>query len=298
MNQRVTVIGAGRMGSALAATLFTKGFATTVWNRTAQKAEPLARLGLRVADSVLAAVTDADVVIVNVSDYEASFQVFRHPDIEAALRGKILVQLSSGNPNEAREMEQWARPCGIEYLDGAILSAPMGIGTPQCRILCSGPEEVFNRAKPVLMALSENVWLVGSEIGQAMALEVSVMAAFVMSALFGFLQGYVACEAEDVPVATYVQFVKNSLQALSQIIARIYGKLQANEYWGDQSSLEAWAIAPKEVIAWCGDHGVDHSIADAQLLIFEKAIRAGKGQSDIAFLCDVLRWGSGFGATA
>ncbi len=189
MNQRVAVIGAGRMGSALAATLFKKGFATTVWNRTAQKAEPLARLGLTVADNVLAALTEADVVIVNVSDYEASFQVLRHPNIESALRGKILVQLSSGIPNEAREMEQWARQCGIGYLDGSILSAPIGIGTPQCRILCSGPEEVFNRAKPFLMAFSNNVWLVGNEIGQAMALEVSVMAAFVMSALFGFFQG-------------------------------------------------------------------------------------------------------------
>ncbi len=186
MNQRVTVIGAGRMGSALAA-LFTKGFATTVWNRTAQKAEPLARLGLTVADNVLAAVTDADVVIVNVSDYEASFKVLRHPDIESALRSKIVVQLSSGLPNQAREMEEWARQRGIGYLDGSILSAPIGIGTPQCRILCSGPEEVFKRAKPVLMAFSNNVWLVGSEIGQAMALELSVMAAFVMRCSHGMI---------------------------------------------------------------------------------------------------------------
>ncbi len=297
MNQKVTVIGAGRMGSALAATLFKKGFATVVWNRTAQKAEPLTRLGVRVADSVLAAVTDADVVIVNLSDYEASFQILRRHDIESALRSKIVVQLSSGLPNQAREMEQWARPCGIGYLDGSILSAPMSIGTPQCRILCSGPEEVFRRAKPVLMAFTDNVWLVGSEIGQAMALELSVMAAFVMSALFGFFQGYVVCELENVPVATYLQFVKKSLQALPQIVARIYGKLQAKDYVGDQSSLEAWSVAPKEVIAWCRDHGVDRSIADAQLSIFEKAIRTGKGQSDIACLCDVLRWGSGSGAT-
>ncbi len=104
------------------------------------------------------------------------------------------------------------------------------------------------------------------------------------------------CEAENVPVATYVQFVKNSLQGLPQIIARIYGKLQAKDYVGDQSSLKAWSVAPKEVIAWCRDHGLDHTIADAQLLIFEKAIRAGKGQSDIAYLYEVLGKGSALGA--
>ena len=41
MNQKVAVIGTGRMGSALAAALLNKGFATTVWNRTAAKTEPL-----------------------------------------------------------------------------------------------------------------------------------------------------------------------------------------------------------------------------------------------------------------
>jgi len=44
MNEKVTVIGAGRMGSALAAALSNKGFVTTVWNRTAAKTEPLSRL--------------------------------------------------------------------------------------------------------------------------------------------------------------------------------------------------------------------------------------------------------------
>jgi hypothetical protein len=38
----------------------------------------------------------------------------RQPAIESALRGKVLVQLSSGTPDEAREMESWARPRGIE----------------------------------------------------------------------------------------------------------------------------------------------------------------------------------------
>ena len=44
---------------------------------------------------------------------------------ESALRGKVLVQLSSGTPDEAREMESWARPRGIDYLDGAIMNYPV-----------------------------------------------------------------------------------------------------------------------------------------------------------------------------
>jgi 6-phosphogluconate dehydrogenase-like protein len=113
MNQKLTVIGAGRMGSAVAAALYKRGFDTTVWNRTKSKTESLSRLGLRVAPSVLGAVGNAEIVIVNINNYESTNQLVRQPAIESALRGKVLVQLSSGTPDEAREMESWARPRGV-----------------------------------------------------------------------------------------------------------------------------------------------------------------------------------------
>ena len=118
------VVGAGRMGSALATALFHKGFATTVWNRTGGKTEVLAKLGLHVAPSLEESVREADIVVVSLSDYSSTRQVLGQPGIETALRGKIVVQLSSGTPQDAREMDSWARRCGIEYLDGAILGSP------------------------------------------------------------------------------------------------------------------------------------------------------------------------------
>jgi 3-hydroxyisobutyrate dehydrogenase-like beta-hydroxyacid dehydrogenase len=280
------------MGSALAAALFNKGFATTVWNRTASKTERLAQLGLRVAQSVPEAVNEADVVIVNINNYESTMQLLRHADIESALRGKILVQLTSGTPDEAREMESWARRCGIQYLDGAIWSAPMMIGTPQCMLLYSGPEELFDRVKPVLIAFGENTRFLGNEIGKASALDVAVLAGLVMNALLGFFQGYVVCEGENIPAETYLQFVKNILPRMEPGITRYYGKLQGKDYSADQSSIEAWSVGPKMLIGWSRNHGADHCIADAQLSLMERAIKAGKGQSDFAYLCEVLRRGS------
>jgi 3-hydroxyisobutyrate dehydrogenase-like beta-hydroxyacid dehydrogenase len=289
MNQKVAVIGTGRMGSALATALFKKGFATTVWNRTAAKTEPLSRLGVRVAQSVLEAVRPADVIIVNINNYDSTKKLVRKPEIESALRGKILIQLSSGTPDEAREMESWARPHGINYLDGAIWSAPEWIGTAECTaVLFSGSEELFTRVKPVLLALSENTQFVGNEIGQASALDTAVLAGFAMNAMFGFLQGYIICEAENIPVETYMQIVKRVGASLKGV-ARMFAKLQQKDYHGDQASLEAWSIGPKMLIDWSRKHGVDHSIADAQLSLMNKAIEAGKSQADFAYLYEVLK---------
>ena len=184
MNYKVTVIGAGRMGSALATVLFHKGFATTVWNRTGAKAEVLSRLGLSVAQSVEESVREADIVVVSLSDYSSTRQLLQQPDIETALRGKIVVQLSSGTPKEAREMDCWARRCGIPYLDGAILGSPAWIGTPAATIFYSGPAEVFNRAQPVLTAFGERTVFVGHEIGHASAFDVAVLT-FGVSAISG-----------------------------------------------------------------------------------------------------------------
>jgi 3-hydroxyisobutyrate dehydrogenase-like beta-hydroxyacid dehydrogenase len=61
-----------------------------VWNRTGAKAEVLSRLGLSVAQSVEESVREADIVVVSVRDYSSTGQLLRQPDIEAALRGKIV----------------------------------------------------------------------------------------------------------------------------------------------------------------------------------------------------------------
>jgi 3-hydroxyisobutyrate dehydrogenase-like beta-hydroxyacid dehydrogenase len=143
MNDKVTVIGTGRMGSALATALFHKGFATTVWNRTASKTESLLKLGLSVANSLEEAVGQADIVIVNINNYASTCDLLQHPEIENTLAGKIFVQLSSGTPQEARAMESWAKRCGVSYLDGAILGSPSGIGTQPA------PSSIPGRRKPL-----------------------------------------------------------------------------------------------------------------------------------------------------
>jgi len=67
----VTVIGLGLMGQALAAAFLKDGHPTTVWNRSAQKAEELVAQGATLADSVRDAVAASPLVVVCVSDYAA-----------------------------------------------------------------------------------------------------------------------------------------------------------------------------------------------------------------------------------
>jgi hypothetical protein len=45
----------------------------------------------------------------------------------------------------------------------------------------------------------------------------------------------------------------------------------------------------RELIGWCKKHGIDHSFADPQLSLIEKAIKTGRGQADFAYLYEVLK---------
>jgi 3-hydroxyisobutyrate dehydrogenase-like beta-hydroxyacid dehydrogenase len=287
MNYNVTVIGAGRMGSALATVLFHKGFATTVWNRTGAKTKVLSKLGLSVAQSVEEAVRAADIVVVSVSDYSSTRQLLQQPDIETALRGKIVVQLSSGTPKEAREMDSWARRCGISYLDGAILGSPEWIGTPACTIFYSGPEEVFNRAKPVLMVFGDRTLFVGHEIGHASAFDVAVLT-FGVSAMLGFLQGQVVWESENLPAGGFLETIKGMMPTMESVFTDMSRRVSSKNYSGDQASLEAYSVVTKQLVSWCQDRGSDHTIPDAYVNLMERAIQAGKSQADFACLFEML----------
>lgn len=128
MKLSISVVGTGRMGSALARALLRSGYRTTVWNRTKQKAEPLAALGATVAGSVLEAVKAAEIIIVNVSDYQATAAVLHDDAVASALRGKLVVELTSGTPHGAREAAEWFAEHGASYLDGAIMATPDFIG--------------------------------------------------------------------------------------------------------------------------------------------------------------------------
>src|SRR5215218_6123147 len=111
----VTVIGLGNMGSALARALLENGRAATVWNRSPDKAAPLVDKGAVLAPSPSAAITDSPTIMVCVTNYAAANHIL--DEVAANLSGKLIVQFTTGSPQEARASETWAHEHKAEYLD-------------------------------------------------------------------------------------------------------------------------------------------------------------------------------------
>ena len=96
---RVTVIGMGPMGSKMAETFLAAGHEVTVWNRTKSKTDPLVASGARRADEA----AEGELLVISQVSYQAMYDSLG----EARLDGKVLVNLSSGTPEELRAAAGW-----------------------------------------------------------------------------------------------------------------------------------------------------------------------------------------------
>ena len=109
----VSVLGLGLMGSALCRALQEAGHAVTVWNRATSKMEPSMARGAHGAESAGAAVGSSPVTLVCVDGYAAARSVLA--DQVSSLTGKTIIQLSTGSPREAQEIEVWLKGTGAYY---------------------------------------------------------------------------------------------------------------------------------------------------------------------------------------
>ena len=197
-----SVIGLGAMGSALARALLRDGRRVTVWNRTSAKADPLVRDGAVLAPSVAFAVAASPIVIVCVADYKVTHSIMETKELAPTLAGRVLVQLSTGTPQEARDSEVWAWERGADYLDGAIQATPSQVGRPDTTIFASGADAAFRRSEPLLKSLAGNVTYLGEPVGSASALDLATLC-YVFGAALGFFHGALICESEGLRVDAF-----------------------------------------------------------------------------------------------
>lgn len=283
MKTRVSVLGLGRMGSALARALIKAGHPSNVWNRSPDKAQPLAALGATVAAKPQDAVAGSDVVIVNVTDYAVSRALLRDAEVAAGLRGKLVVELSSGTPREARDAARWAETQGAFYLDGAILATPDIIGSDAATILVSGPLAAFTRHQETLATLG-NVRHVGEDPGTAAALE-AVGLSQLWGGLFAALHAIAIAEAEDIPFATLAQQWQEGTPVIEGLVTDLIKRSAGKRFAADAETLSTVGVhahALRHLADISRLHDLDPGLTRTYEARFERAIAAGHLDDDFA----------------
>jgi 3-hydroxyisobutyrate dehydrogenase-like beta-hydroxyacid dehydrogenase len=278
-NTQISVLGLGKMGSALARCFIDNDYTVTVWNRSAAKAKAFAGKATAAA-SAAAACAQADLIVMCVADYTVAHDVLGAEDVKRALQGKTLVQLSSGTPEDARRSEAWARDHGIGYLDAAILNYPAGVGDENTAIFYSGDKSLFDKFKTDLTVLGGLTQHVGVRVGAAGALDCALLD-FYYAASAGLLHAAALCEAEQVPLADYFAGVEALMPILQHTAAAAGAMVSAREYAGDQATLDVHLAAIKNIQRASADSGLANEIPDALVKTFSRPVAGGRGDEEL-----------------
>ncbi|MFJ7210154.1 NAD(P)-dependent oxidoreductase [Amycolatopsis sp. NPDC098790] len=278
--EQVGVLGLGRMGAALAGALLGAGHDVVVWNRSPLKAGPLVDRGARLA-ATPAEAASADVVLSCLSTYDS-----QRPVLEAA-SPKVLVNLTSGTPAEARATASWASSAGIEYVDGVIMAVPQGIGTPAARILYGGSPTTFDAHRDVLSVLGEPVFL-GEDAGLAALYDLALLG-IMWSTMAGYLHALALVGTEGVAPSTFTPMALSWLSAVGGFLPGIGAQVASGDYETDVSALDINAAGLGLLVETSRAQGIDASVPLAVQELFDRAVASGHGSHAIASVIEEIR---------
>jgi len=80
---------------------------------------------------------------------------------EGLTRGKIVVDMSSISPVETKQFAQKINALGCQYLDAPVSGGEVGAKAASLTIMVGGPEDIFNKVKPLFELMGKNITLVG-----------------------------------------------------------------------------------------------------------------------------------------
>jgi 3-hydroxyisobutyrate dehydrogenase-like beta-hydroxyacid dehydrogenase len=208
MIKTISYLGLGTMGSGMASNLFKAGYELTVWNRSAEKCEPFARKGARVADTPADAVRDVDLVVYMLSNDQAVEEVvFGAKGILRGIReGQIAMDMGTVIPAMSlREEEAYAKR-GVDFLDAPVFGSKRESAEAKLWIMAAGNKAIFEKVKPVLQHLGQTVHYFGKN-GNAAAMKLvgNLIVALELEAL---AEGLVLAQKAGLDLNTVMEVVK------------------------------------------------------------------------------------------
>lgn len=164
---QIGFVGLGAMGMGMAQSLVRAGFSVQAYDINPDAVTRFGAAGGGTASSVTEAAQQADIFIIVVLNGEQVTDVlFGSGGAAAALpKGSIVMVCSTVSPDFAEKTAAQLAEQGLRMLDGPISGGTIRAAQGQLSIMASGPDEVFNELEPVLNAMAENVYRMGSAYG-------------------------------------------------------------------------------------------------------------------------------------
>lgn len=283
----VALLGLGTMGHGMAQNLLNAGSPLTVWNRTAAKAEPLAKNGARIAATAAEAAGSADIAIAMVSDDGVSRAVWLGQDgALAAMRpGAIAIDSSTLSPEWIAELHAAATKRGLRMADAPVTGSRVQAESGQLTFLVGAEQETLAMIEPVLRSMGKEVLHLGPVgSGAQMKLINNFLSAVQVSS---FAEALAWIERTGLPRDTALDFLKRAAPG-SPIFATMAERMTQRAY--DVNFL--LRLIEKDLRyahAAAAALGVELSMSSAAEKLFRAAHEKGWGEKDMSAVFEAVQ---------
>jgi len=173
MKEKITFIGLGKMGSAIAEQLIKAGFSLTVYNRTFAKTKQLVAMGAQAEASIESAVRDADILFTSVFDDAALISVTEEI-LKHLKQGAIHVSTSTILPQTASMLAKQHADNGCFYVAAPVFGVPKSVRAKTATTICAGNENAIDTVMPLFNAYSGVIENLGEGAREANILKICI----------------------------------------------------------------------------------------------------------------------------
>src|SRR5215210_6479950 len=276
----IAVLGTGIMGAAMARNLLAADMEVRVWNRTREKAEPLADEGAKVADTPTEAAEGAGFVLTMLADADTVAQATGGEDgtLSALPDDGVWLQMSTVGIEGHERLADLAEEHGVYYVDAPVLGTKEPAEQGQLIVLASGPDEVRERCQPVFDAVGSNtLWLGAAGTGSRLKL---VTNSWIVGLLGALAETVALARALDVDPSKFLEVIDGG--PLGVPYAQMKGQMMIEEEFPTSFSAN---LARKDVglvLEAAEAQGLRLPLSEAAAAHFDEAINAGHGEEDMA----------------
>lgn len=275
---KVTVLGTGAMGAGMARSLLRDGFDVTVWNRTAERSEPLADDGATVALNPVAAVADADVVLAILFDAAATLDVMAAV-LPAMSEGAVFVQCATVGIDGADRTVALAADHGVAFLDCPVLGTKAPAEQGKLVMLASGDPALRERVQPAFDAVGTKTMWVDAEPGQGSKLKL-VCNAWIGALAAAVGQSFALADSLGLDQQLMLDAFDGAAAGSPYLQAK--GKAIIEQSYAPQFSVDGVLKDTGLIRAALESSGRSTVLIDGVRAAFDAASAAGHGDDDMA----------------
>jgi 3-hydroxyisobutyrate dehydrogenase len=271
----VAVLGTGTIGQPMARNLLRGGFEARVWNRTREKAEPLARDGATVCDTAAEAAAGAELVLTVLADADATAETVE----EVAFGdGAVWVQSATVGVDGAERLAELAQEKGVAFVDAPVLGTRQPAEEGKLVVLASGPDDALDRCAPLFDAIGQTTRRLGPvPNGSKLKLVTNL---WLLAVTEGAAEAIALAEGLDLDPREFLSTMEGS--QIDTPYLHLKGEAMLERRLEPSFKLKLAEKDASLVLEAAAHAGVEARVAQAVREAFGRGVELGHGDEDMA----------------